>query len=100
MERNYKNELTLSICKEIRSKGMEIEYELYHKIIKMIYKNKGSQAENNIRKNSSEKEIEKGKMSRRNFKKNDKERFREKRRQNNNKYYNKYEDEGKYKNSK
>ena len=99
MERNYKNELTLSICKEIRSKGMEIEYELYHKIIKMIYKNKGSQAENNIRKNSSEKEIEKGKMSRRNFKKNDKERFREKRRQNNNKYYNKYEDEGKYKNS-
>jgi pentatricopeptide repeat protein len=97
MERNYKNELTLSICKEIRSKGMEIEYELYHKIIKMIYNNKSNQAENNIKRNKySDKDNEKDKTySRRNFKKNDKERYREQRKNNNKKYYNKYEENDK-----
>jgi pentatricopeptide repeat protein len=103
MERNYKNELTLSICKEIRSKGMDIEYELYHKIIKMIYNNKSNQAENNIKNNkySSEKNNEKGNIfSRRNYKKNDKERYRDQRKDNNKKYYNKNEDDKNTKKSK
>lgn len=94
MDSNYKNELTLELCKDIRSKGMEIEYELYHKIIKMIYKNRRNTSDNNITRNT-DKDFKKGKLSRRNFKKSDKERFREKRRYNNKKYYNKYEDDDK-----
>jgi len=41
MEINHKNEITLKVSKEMKSRGMVIDYELYHKILKMIYKNQG-----------------------------------------------------------
>lgn len=41
MEANHKNEITLKVCKEIQSRGMQIDYEIYHRIMKMIYKSQG-----------------------------------------------------------
>jgi len=41
MEYNHKNETTMMVCKEMKSRGMVIEYELYHKILKMIYRSQG-----------------------------------------------------------
>jgi len=54
METNYKNELTLSICKDIRTRGLEIDYELYHKILKMVYRNRGKAAESIIRRRGAD----------------------------------------------
>jgi len=45
MEVNHKNEITLKVCKEIKSRGLQIDYEIYHKIMKMIYKNQGKNAD-------------------------------------------------------
>jgi pentatricopeptide repeat protein len=45
MEINHKNEITLKVCKEMKSRGMVIDYELYHKIMKMVYRNQGKNAE-------------------------------------------------------
>lgn len=45
MEVNYKNEITLRICKEMKNKNMLIDYELYHKILKMIYRNHGKNSD-------------------------------------------------------
>lgn len=45
MELNYKNDITLRICKEMKNRNMLIDYELYHKIMKMIYRNHGKNAD-------------------------------------------------------
>ena len=42
MEFNYKVELTLKVCKELKNRGLKIEYELYYKVMKMVYKNNGN----------------------------------------------------------
>ena len=39
MDYSYKNDLALKICKELKTRGLEIDYELYSKVIKMCYKN-------------------------------------------------------------
>jgi len=52
MEINHKNEITLKVCKEIKSRGLQIDYEIYHKIMKMIYKNQGKNAENYVEERS------------------------------------------------
>jgi len=89
MESNYKNELTLSICKEIRSRGLEIEYGIYHRVLKMVYGNRGKAAETAIRRRGpdavDDKEIEVGEANNfggKNHWKNDSERYRNKRRGN------------------
>ncbi len=94
METNYKNELTLSICKEIRSRGMEIDYDLYHKILKMIYRNRGKTAEAVIKRRGADAvddiEMEMGEVNNinnngrrhKNTRRNDRESFRNKRRGN------------------
>jgi len=103
METNYKNELTLSICKEIRSRGLEIDYEIYHKILKMVYRTRGKNAENIIRRRGSDAvddiEMEIAEVNnninnnhrRRNYRRNDKEKFRNKRR-GNYRYNNSYDE--------
>ena len=45
MEVNYKNEITLRVCKEMKNRDMLIDYELFHKIMKMIYRNHGKNAD-------------------------------------------------------
>jgi pentatricopeptide repeat protein len=50
MEINHKNEITLKVCNEIKSRGLQIDYEIYHKIMKMIYKNQGKAADYKARK--------------------------------------------------
>jgi len=88
MESNYKNELTLSICKEIRSRGLEIEYEIYHKILKMVYKNRGKAAEAVIKRKGADAvddiEMDIGEagnnFNTRRDRRNDRERYRNKRR--------------------
>jgi pentatricopeptide repeat protein len=46
MNYNYKIELTMKICKELKSRGLKIDIELYYKVMKMIYKNNGKKCEN------------------------------------------------------
>ncbi len=103
METNYKNDLTLAICKEIRSRGLDIDYEIYHKILKMVYRTRGKNAENVIRRTGSgdldeiEMEIHEVKNSNYNtsinYRRKGKESYREKRRGNKryNKNYNDFE---------
>jgi pentatricopeptide repeat protein len=43
MEVNQKNETAVKVCNEMKNRGMEIDYEIYHKIMKMVYKNQGNQ---------------------------------------------------------
>jgi len=45
MEVNHKNEITLRVCKEMKNRSMVIDYDLYHKILKMIYKSQGKNAD-------------------------------------------------------
>lgn len=45
MEINYKNDITLRLCKELKTRGLKIDYELYYKVMKMIYKSHGKQSE-------------------------------------------------------
>ena len=54
MDVNHKNDLTLKICKEMKTKGLLIEYELYHKILKMVYKSQGLNADNLAKKELEE----------------------------------------------
>lgn len=54
MEINHRNELTLKVCKEMKSRGMVIDYELYHKILKMIYKNQGKNGDHKAKKELEE----------------------------------------------
>jgi pentatricopeptide repeat protein len=54
MEINYKNDLTLRICKELKSRGVKIDYDLYYKVMKMIYKSYGKHSEQIIAKELEE----------------------------------------------
>lgn len=54
MEFNYKIELTMKICKELKNRGYKIDYELYYKVMKMIYKNNGRKADNYAQKETDE----------------------------------------------
>merc|ERR1711957_717987 len=52
MEFNHKNEISLKVCNEIKSRGLEVDYELYSKIMKMVYRNSGkNQYDNKIQRN-------------------------------------------------
>ena len=99
MESNYKNELTLSICKEIRNRGMEIDYIIYHRILKMVYQNRGKNADNLIDKkgadsinNIHELEIEEGESSGDNENEGYKSHKKSSDKKRSYKYYNKYDD--------
>jgi pentatricopeptide repeat protein len=50
MDPNYKNDITLRLCKELKTRGLKIDYELYYKVMKMIYKSHGKQSEQIIQK--------------------------------------------------
>jgi pentatricopeptide repeat protein len=63
MEVNYKNDITLRVCKEMKNRSMLIDYELYHKVLKMIYKSQGKNADY-----LAKKELEEYKSSSSNFK--------------------------------
>ena len=47
MEANHKNDIALRVCNEMKNRGMDIDYEIYHKIMKMVYKNQGKQNDYN-----------------------------------------------------
>jgi len=54
METSYKNDLTLKICKELKSRNLEIDYDLYCKVIKMCYRSYGKNADKFIQKELDE----------------------------------------------
>ncbi len=54
MEGNYKNDITLRICKELKTRGLKIDYEIYYKVMKMVYKSHGRQSETLIQKEIDE----------------------------------------------
>jgi len=54
MDPYYKNDLTLKICSELKSRGLEIDYDLYYSIMKMVYKTKGKNSEYLIEKELNE----------------------------------------------
>jgi len=54
MEVNYKNDITLRICKELKSRGLKIDYELYYKVMKMVYRSHGKQSEHIVQKEVDE----------------------------------------------
>jgi len=54
MDPYYKNDLTLKICGELKSRGLEIDYDLYYSIMKMVYKTKGKNADYLIEKELNE----------------------------------------------
>ena len=41
MDSAYKNDLSLRVCKELKNRGLEIDYDLYSKVIKMCFKSYG-----------------------------------------------------------
>ena len=45
MDVNHKNEITLKVCKEMNTKGVQIDYEVYHKIMKMVYRSHGQNSD-------------------------------------------------------
>jgi len=54
MEVNYKNDITLRICKELKVRGLKIDYEIYYKVMKMVYKSHGRQCETIVQKEIDE----------------------------------------------
>jgi len=54
MDLNYKNDITLRVCKELKSRGLKIDYELYYKVMKMIYKSHGKHSDQIIQKEVDE----------------------------------------------
>jgi len=50
MEINHKNEITLKVCKELKAKGLKIDYDIYYKVMKMIYKSYGKQCDTLVQK--------------------------------------------------
>jgi len=54
MDYSYKIDLTLKVCKELKSNGLEIDYELYYKVMKMCYKSHGKNNEYFIQKELEE----------------------------------------------
>ena len=61
-----KNDISLRVCKEINSRGLEIDYEIYHRIMKMVYRSQGKNADYLIRKETEQyrSAINEGKTSR------------------------------------
>ena len=45
MNFDQKIEITMKICKELKNRGLKIEYELYYRVMKMIYKSNGRKAD-------------------------------------------------------
>lgn len=54
MDFDYKCDLTMKVCKELKSRGLKIDYELYYKVMKMIYKNNGRKADSCAQKETEE----------------------------------------------
>jgi len=54
MDPSYKIEITLRVAKELKSRGLEIDYELYSKVIKMCYKTHGKNSDYMIQKEIEE----------------------------------------------
>jgi len=54
MEMSYKNDITLRVCKELKARGLKIDYELYYKVMKMIYRSHGKQSDQIIQKEVDE----------------------------------------------
>jgi pentatricopeptide repeat protein len=54
MDSSYKNDITIRICKELKTRGLEIDYELYSKVIKMCYKSHGKNSDYVIQKELEE----------------------------------------------
>ncbi len=45
MDFSVKVDTTIKICKELKSRGLKIEYDLYYKVMKMVYKSNGKKAD-------------------------------------------------------
>jgi len=54
MDVNYKNDLSLRVCKELKNRGLKIDYDLYYKVMKMIYRSQGKHADQTIQKEVDE----------------------------------------------
>lgn len=54
MDQNYKNDITLRVCKELKARGLKIDYELYYKVMKMIYRSHGKYSDQIIQKEVDE----------------------------------------------
>jgi len=54
MDQSYKNDITLKICKELKTRGLEIDYELYSKVMKMCYRTHGKSSDYIIQKELEE----------------------------------------------
>lgn len=50
MDANYKNDITLRVCQELKNRGLKIDYELYYRVMKMIYRNQGKKSDQVIQK--------------------------------------------------
>jgi len=54
MDPAYKNDITMRICKELKTRGLEIDYELYSKVMKMCYRSHGKNSDYVIQKELEE----------------------------------------------
>jgi pentatricopeptide repeat protein len=54
MEVNYKNDISLRVCKELKIRGLKIDDDLYYRVMKMVYKSHGRQSETIIKKEVDE----------------------------------------------
>ena len=54
MDFNTKVDITMKICKELKSRGLKIEYDLYYSVMKMIYKSNGKKADSFAQKETDE----------------------------------------------
>ena len=54
MNFDYKIELTMKLCKELKTRGVKIDYELYYKVMKMVYRNNGRKADSCAQKETEE----------------------------------------------
>jgi len=54
MDPSYKYDITLRICKELKNRGLEIDYELYCKVLRMCYKTYGRNGEQTIQRELEE----------------------------------------------
>lgn len=86
MDFNRKIDITMKICKELKNRGYKIEYDLYYKVMKMIYKSNGRKADSFAQKETEDykSSIESMNLEKPNFFNNNKKY------NNNNKNYNSY----------
>jgi pentatricopeptide repeat protein len=54
MDQMYKNDITMRICREMKTRGLEIDYDLYYKVIKMVYKSNGKNTDYLVQKEVEE----------------------------------------------